>query len=147
MKGVADGKETSTELSSLLFSCGRIEKDNPEVLQRYLSILTGMGILRKIPIIGRKRKKFVYQHASLLLDLHLYLEAKCAYIELETPREFVRKAVNEKVPRHVGDFVESLLAKIYGPRPVRFEKPQLELDVPLEGFKKLELVEEPRWEG
>ena len=147
MKGVADGKETSTELSSLLFSRGLIEKDNPGVLQRYLAILAGMGILRKIQVVGKKRKKFVYRHASPLLDLHFYLEAKYAYTELETPREFIRKTVDEKVPRHVEDFIESLLAKIYGLRPVRIEKPQLELDVALEGFKKLELVGEVKWKN
>ena len=147
MKGVADGKETSTELSSLLFSRGLIEKDNPGVLQRYLSILTGMGILRKIPVIGRRRKKFVYRHASPLLDLHFYLEAKYAYTELETPREFIRKAVDEKIPRHIESFVESLLAKIYGLRPVRIENPELEIDIALEGFKKLELVGEVKWKN
>ncbi len=147
MKGVADGKETSTELSSLLFSRGLIEKDNPGVLQRYLSILTGMGILRKIPVIGRRRKKFVYRHASPLLDLHFYLEAKYAYTELETPDEFIRRAIDEKIPRHVESFIESLLAKIYGLRPVRIEKPELEIDIALEGFKKLELVGEVKWKN
>ncbi len=145
MKGIADGKRTSTELSSLLYSRGLIEKDNPGVLQRYLSILTDMGILRKLPVTGKRRRKFSYYHLSPLLDLHFYLEEKYAYTELETPREFIARAVNEKVPKAVEGFVESLLLKVYGLRPVRIEKPKLELDIALQGFNRLELVGEVKW--
>ncbi|WP_297480391.1 ATPase [Thermococcus sp.] len=145
MKGIADRKRTSTELSSLLYSRGLIEKDNPGVLQRYLLILTDMGILRKLPVTGKRRRKFSYQHSSPLLDLHFYLEEKYAYTELETPREFIARAVNEKVPKAVEGFVESLLSKVYGLRPVRIEKPKLELDIALQGFNRLELVGEVKW--
>lgn len=145
MKGIADGKETSTELSSLLYSLGLISKDNPGVLQKYLTTLTDMGILRKIPVTGKKRKKFAYRHSSPLLDLHFYIEAKYAYTELETPREFIRKAIDEKLPRHVESFIEGLLAKAYGLRPVKIELPQIELDVALQGFRRLELVGEVKW--
>jgi hypothetical protein len=147
IKGIADGKETSTELSSLLYSLGLISKDNPGVLQKYLTTLTDMNILRKIPVTGKKRKKFAYRHSSPLLDLHFYLEAKYAYTELETPREFIRKAIDEKLPRHVEGFIEGLLAKAYGLRPVKIELPDLELDVALQGFKRLELVGEVKWKN
>ncbi len=147
MKGIASGKRTSTELSSLLYSRGLIEKDNPGVLQRYLSILTDMGILRKLPVTGKRRKKFSYMHLSPLLDLHFYLEAKYAYTELETPREFIERAVSEKVPKAVEGFVESLLSKVYGLRQIRIEMPKLELDISLQGFKRLELVGEVKWKN
>ncbi len=39
LKGVSDGKLTSTELSSLLYSRGLISKDNPGVLQKYSRLL------------------------------------------------------------------------------------------------------------
>ncbi len=145
MKGIADGKRTSTELSSLLYARGLIEKDNPGVLQRYLLILTDMGILRKLPVTGKRRKKFSYRHLSPLLDLHFYIEEKYAYTELETPREFIERAVNEKVPKAVEGFVEALLSKVYGLRSVRIEKPKLELDTALQGFKRLELIGEVKW--
>lgn len=145
MKGIADGKETSTELSSFLYSLSLISKDNPGVLQRYLGVLTDMGILRRTQVTGKRRKKFVYRHASPLFDLHFYLEAKYAYTELETPVEFIRKAIDRKLPRHVEAFVEGLLAKSLGLRPVRIEMPDLELDIALQGFKKLEVVGEVKW--
>jgi len=62
-----------------------------------------------------------------------------------TPREFIRKAIDEKLPRHVEGFIERLLAKAYGLRPVKVELPDLELDVALQGFKRLELVGEVKW--
>ncbi|NJE31101.1 ATPase [Thermococcus sp. 18S1] len=145
MMEVANGKETSTELSSALFSRGLLKKDNPGTLQKYLTILTKMGILRKFLVYGKRRKKFVYRHTSPLLDLHFYLEAKYAYTELETPSEFIRKAVNYKLPRHVEDFIADLLAKVYGLRRVSVELPELELDIALQGFKRLELVGEVKW--
>lgn len=104
-----------------------------------------MGILRRTQVTGKRRKKFVYRHASPLFDLHFYLEAKYAYTELETPVEFIRKAIDRKLPRHVEAFVEGLLAKSLGLRPVRIEMPDLELDIALQGFKKLEVVGEVKW--
>lgn len=145
MMEVANGKGTSTELSSALFSRGLLKKDNPGVLQKYLTVLTKMGILRKFLVHGKRRKKFVYRHASPLLDLHFYLEVKYAYTELETPLEFIRKAIDYKLPRHVEDFVADLLAKVYGLRRVSVELPKLELDVALQGFKRLEIAGEVKW--
>ncbi|WP_457754501.1 ATPase [Thermococcus sp.] len=147
MMEIANGKRTSTELSSALFARGLIKKDNPGILQKYLSILVKMGILRKFPVHGKKRRKFVYRHLSPLLDLHFYLEAKYAYTELETPVEFIRKAIDEKLPRHVEDFIADLLAKSYGMRRVSVELPKLELDIALQDFKKLELVGEVKWKN
>lgn len=79
--------------------------------------------------------------------MHFYLSSKYAYTELETPLEFIRSAVNEKVPRHVEKYIESLLGKVYGLRPVRIEEPDLEVDIALQGFKRLELVGEVKWKS
>ncbi|WP_297071341.1 ATPase [Thermococcus sp.] len=142
LHSIADGKSKSTEIGNYLLSRGLIE--SPSSVQKYLKVLTAMGLVRKKPIHGKK-KRFRYFIASPLLDLHFYLEAKYAYTELETPEEFIRKAVDEKLPGHVEDFLEGLLAKVYGLRPVSVEKPELELDIALEGFKKLEIVGEVKW--
>jgi len=147
LRGVSDGKVTSTELSSLLYSRGLISKDNPGVLQKYFTTLVNIGLLDKRPVYGKKKKKFVYVHSSPLLDLHFYLEAKYSYTELETPVEFVRKVVDMVVPRHVERFVELLFSKIYGLRPVRVEMPNLEIDIALTDFKKISLVGEVKWKS
>ncbi|WP_457591684.1 AAA family ATPase [Geoglobus sp.] len=145
LRGVSDGKHTSTELSSLLHSRGLISKDNPGVLQKYLTTLVNMGILDKRLVHGKRRKKFVYAHSSPLLDLHFYLEAKYSYTELETPVEFIKKVVDALIPRHVERFVETLLSKVYGFRPVRLEMPDFEVDIALTDFKKVSFVGEVKW--
>ncbi len=144
LHSIADGKSKSTEIGNYLLSRGLIE--SPSSVQKYLKVLTAMGLVRKKPIHGKK-KRFRYSIASPLLDLHFYLEAKYAYTELETPEEFIRKAVDEKLPRHVEDFIEALLAKVYGLRAVSVEKPKLELGIALEGFKRLEIVGEVKWKN
>ena len=103
-----------------------------------------MGLIRKMPIFG-KRRRSRYSIASPLLDLHFYLEAKYAYTELETSVEFIRKAVDYKLPRHAEDFIADLLAKAHGLRRVSAELPELELNIALQGFKRLELVGEVKW--
>jgi len=144
LHSIADGKSKSGEIGSYLLSKGLIE--SPSSIQKYLKVLSSMGLIKKKPIHGKKRR-FRYSIASPLLDLHFYLGAKYAYTELETPKEFIRKAVDEKVPRHVEDFIESLLAKAYGLRPVKVELPDLELDVALMGFSKLKLIGEVKWKS
>ncbi len=145
LRGISDGKHTSTELSSLLHSRGLISKDNPGVLQKYLTTLVNMGILDKRLVHGKRRKKFVYTHSSPLLDLHFYLEAKYSYTELETPVEFIKKVVDALIPRHVERFVESLLSEIFGLRPVKIEMPDFEIDIVLADFKKVEIAGEVKW--
>ncbi|WP_240910999.1 ATPase [Thermococcus sp. MV5] len=139
---IADGKSKSGEIATYLLSKGLLESVSS--IQKYLKVLSSMGLIRKKPIFGKKRR-FRYSIASPLLDLHFYLGAKYAYTELETPVEFIRKAIDEKLPKHVESFVEDLLAKVYGLRPVRVEMPELELDIALQGFKRLELVGEVKW--
>ncbi|BAD84965.1 archaeal ATPase [Thermococcus kodakarensis KOD1] len=144
LHAVADGKSKSGEIASYLVSQGLL--DSPSSIQKYLKVLSTMDIIRKVPIF-RKRRRFSYSIASPLLDLHFYLSSKYAYTELETPLEFIRSAVNEKVPRHVEKYIESLLGKVYGLRPVRIEEPDLEVDIALQGFKRLELVGEVKWKS
>ncbi|AMQ17886.1 ATP-binding protein [Thermococcus peptonophilus] len=144
LHAVADGKSKSGEIASYLLSQGLL--DSPSSIQKYLKVLSTMDIIRKVPIF-RKRRRFSYSIASPLLDLHFYLSSKYAYTELETPLEFIRNAVNEKVPRHVEKYIENLLGKVYGLRPVRIEEPDLEVDVALQGFKRLELVGEVKWKS
>ncbi|ASJ02937.1 ATPase [Thermococcus profundus] len=142
LHSIADGKSKSGEIGNYLLSRGLIE--SPSSVQKYLKVLTAMGLIEKRPIHGKK-KRFRYAIASPLLDLHFYLEAKYGYTEMDTPLEFIRRVIDEKLPRHIESFTESLLAKVYGLRPVSVELPELELDIALQGFRKLEIVGEVKW--
>jgi len=142
LHSIADGKSKSGEVASYLLSRNLL--DSPSSVQKYLRALSSMGLIRKMPIFGKKRR-FRYSVSSPLLDLHFYLETKYAYTELETPMEFIRKAIDYKLPKHVEDFVADLLAKVYGLRRVSVELPKLGLDIALQGFKRLEIAGEVKW--
>ena len=143
MKAIADGRNVSGEISTLLFSRRILAKDNPGVLQRYLSILVEMGMLEKVKVYGKKR--FKYFHKSPLLDLHYYLEENYSYTEVYTPKEFIRKVVDEKVPIHVQRFLKNLLVKALGLQHNIIEEKGLEVDIALLRFKRLEVVAEVKW--
>jgi hypothetical protein len=143
LKAIADGKNISTEISSLLFSRGLLLKDNPGVMQKYLNILSQMGIIERYEVFGRK--KFKYYHASPVFDLHYYLEEKYTYSEIEISAESVRKVVDLKIPFHVQWFFRNLLSKKFGLIPKIIEEKDLEIDIALFEFKKLKLVAEVKW--
>ncbi len=143
LKAIADGKSVSTEISSLLFSRGLLLKDNPGVMQKYLDILTEMGIIEKIEVFGRK--KFKYYHASPVFDLHYYLEEKYSYSEVEISPELVRKVVNVKTPFYVQWFFRNLLSKKLGLVSKIIEEKDFEIDIALFEFKKLKVVGEVKW--
>jgi len=143
MKAVADGRNVSGEISTLLFSRGVLAKDNPGVLQRYLSILVEIGVLERVKVYGKKR--FKYFHRSPLLDLHYYLEENYSYTEVYTPREFIRKVIDEKVPIHVQWFLKDLLVKALGLQHNIIEERGLEVDIALLRFKRLEVIAEVKW--
>ena len=145
MKCVADGKNTSTQISDLLFSKGLISKNNPGVLQKYLSTLTEIGILERLEVF--RRKKFRYFHRSPLIDLFFFLESKYSYTEIETPRKFIRKVVDEKVPYHVEQFLRNLFSKLYGMQHRIIEEKDCQIDVALFRFKKLKMVAEVKWKN
>jgi len=143
LKAIADGKSVSTEISSLLFSRGLFLKDNPGVMQKYLDILTEMGIIEKIEVFGRK--KFKYYHVSPVFDLHYYLEEKYSYSEVEISPELVRKVVSVKIPFHVQWFFRNLLSKKLGLVPKIIEEKDFEIDIALFELKKLKVVGEVKW--
>ncbi|MEM4483881.1 MAG: ATPase, partial [Candidatus Methanomethylicia archaeon] len=133
----------STEISTTLFSRGLIVKDNPGVVQKYLDILTDMGIIEKFKVYGKR--KFKYMHISPLLDLHFYLEEKYSYVEVDTPLKFIKNVVEIKIPIHVEQFFRSLLSKIFGLQPQLIEEKDFELDLALFKFNDLELIGEVKW--
>lgn len=143
IKAIANGKNISTEISTLLFSRGIIAKDNPGVLQKYLNTLVEMGILERIKVFGKNR--FRYFHRSPLFDIHYYLEGKYSYTEIETPAKFIRKVVDEKIPLHVEQFFRNLLSKVFGLQHNIIEERGLEIDIALFEFKKPKVIAEVKW--
>jgi len=143
LRAISNGRNVSTEISTTLFSRGLIVKDNPGVVQKYLDILTEMGIIEKFKVYGKR--KFKYMHISPLMDLHFYLEEKYSYVEVDTPLEFIKDVVEIKIPYHVEQYFRSLLSKIFGLQPQLIEEKDYELDLALFKFNDLKLIGEVKW--
>jgi len=141
LHAVADGKITSSEITSYVFSHGLIQKDNPSLLSKYLEALVKIGLLEKIKTFDKRR--FIYQHNSPLLDLYFYLDTKYGFSERDLPRKEVKKIIDARINYHVERFFRNLLAKKFGAPFVRIEKP--EIDIALVSFKKIILVGEVKW--
>lgn len=143
LKSVSEGKNVSTEISTQLYSQGLLSKDNPGVLQKYLDILVKIGLLDRVPVYNKKRYR--YYHHSPLLDIHYYLEAKYSYTEIDTPVDYIRKVIKMRFPTYVESFIRKLLIKIFGLQHYRIEERNLEIDVSLLRFKKIQVVAEVKW--
>ena len=141
MHAAASGKNTTSEMSSYLFSHGLIPKDNPSLIARYLKNLVEMGIFEKEKVMDKK--KFVYAHISPLLDMFFYADEKYGLLETQVPLGHIEQVINQKLPFHVERFVKALAAKAYGMQTVKIEDP--EIDFALVSFKRLKVVGEVKW--
>ena len=143
LRAIASGKNGSSEISSYLFSRGLIKKDNPGLIQRYLDVLVKIGLIERVNVFNKK--KFAYKNISPLFDLHFYLDEKYAYAENFVPCKFIKNVIDEKIPFHIENFFENLIAKKLGLKKVIIEDPQI--DIALTRFKRLDLVAEVKWKN
>ncbi len=141
LKAIASGKANSGEIAQELYKRSLLPSPNSAYIQRYLEVLVRIGLLERIEIFGKKR--FLYRHLSPLFDLHFYLDAKYGYTETEIPENFIHEVIETKLPFHIEQFFEKLLAKMYGLKPIKILDP--EIDIALTKFNKLYLVGEVKW--
>jgi hypothetical protein len=142
---IANGKVYSSEISSYLFSRGLIDKDNPGLISQYLRNLIRMGLIKAIPIEGRRRKAYQYRHVSPITDFAYYLDEKYGFFEADMDEIKVRDLFAERIPKYMEWFFEDLLVKIFGLQPVKIAKPELEVDIALREHKKIKVVAEVKW--
>ncbi|MGC8572373.1 MAG: ATPase [Candidatus Micrarchaeia archaeon] len=145
LKAVADGKRTSTEISTYLFSRSIINKDSPSILPKYLDTLVSMGILEANKIFNKKR--FYYFHTSPVMDLHYYLEEKYSYVDVYTPPTFIKQVIETKLPMHAEQFFRNLLSKHFGMKHEIVDTGSIELDMAFVEFKKLKIIGEVKWKN
>jgi len=142
---IANGKVYSSEISSYLFSRGLIDKDNPGLISQYLRNLIRMGLIKAIPIEGRRRKAYQYRHVSPITDFAYYLDEKYGFFEADMDEIKVRDLFAERIPKYMEWFFEDLLVKIFGLQPVKIAKPELEVDIALREHRKIKVVAEVKW--
>lgn len=143
LRAVANGKITSSEISSDLFSRKLISKDDPSSLQQYLANLLNFGVLKKIARYGKNR--FVYKHISPLVEMFYYADEKYNISERKPNREELERIVNDIMPGIVEDNIREFLAEKYGLTETLFEGKDFDIDVYLLKFKKPEIAVEVKW--
>lgn len=143
LRGIAIGKINSGELSSYLFSKRLIKKDDPSIIQQYLSNLVSFGIIKRIEIFNKKR--FVYKIASPLTRIYYYADEKYNLSERVSSEKELAEIIDEIIPRVVEDCVREFLAQKYGLRESVIEAKDYEIDGCLLRFSKLEIAVEVKW--
>ena len=143
LRAIAGGKTVSSEISSHLFSRGLVKKDDPSLIQQYLSNLVGFGIIKKIRVHGRK--KFIYKHVSPLVRIFYYADEKYNISERALDDEEMERLVEELVPKVVEDSVRELLAERFGLEESVAEARDFDVDGCLLRFKKPEVALEVKW--
>ena len=145
LSAVANGKVYSSEISSYLFSRGLIDKDNPGLISQYLRNLIQMGLIKAIPVEGRRRKAFQYRHISPITDFAYYLNEKYGFFEADIDENRIKTILAERIPKYMEWFFEDFLVKIFGLQPVKIAKPELEVDIALREYKRIKIVAEVKW--
>jgi hypothetical protein len=143
LRAVALDKTVSSEISSHLFSLGLLKRDDPSLIQQYLTNLVRFGILKKLSVYGKK--KFIYKHISPLLKIFYYADGKYNISE-RTPSEIeMERIVGEVMPKVVEDSVREMLAKRFGLEESVAQEGDFEVDGCLLRFKKPEIALEVKW--
>ena len=143
MESIASGKVKSSEVSSYLYSRKIMGKDDPSIIQSYITTLCNIGILEKLEIHNKKYRH--YYHISPIIDLYFYLDSKYGFSEIDIPLIEVEKVFYEKLPLHVEQFFRNLLSKITGMRKSKIIEKDYDIDIVLKSFQKIKVVAEVKW--
>lgn len=143
LRAIASRKHISTEISNYLFSRKLIKKDDPSLIQQYLSNLLNFGLIKRIRVYGKN--KFIYKHVSPLASIFYYADEKYNISERTLNEGEIRRIVDELMPRIVEDNVRETLSEKYSLRESIFETKDFDVDVCLLKFKKPEIAVEVKW--
>jgi len=104
-----------------------------------------MGVIKAIPLFGKRRRTLHYRHFSPITDFAFYLNAKYGFFEAEMDESKIGRLLKERMPLYMEWFFEDFLVRHFGLQPVKVAKPQLEIDVALVDHKKVKVVAEVKW--
>jgi hypothetical protein len=143
IRAVATGRVISSEISSYLFSKKLIRKDDPSIIQQYLSNLVEFGIIKKIDVYGKKR--FVYKLVSPLAKLFYYADEKYNLSERRSDEKEIKRIVAEIMPKIVEDNIREFFADKFGLKEAIIEAKDYDVDACLLKFRKPAVVLEIKW--
>lgn len=143
IRAISVGKVTSGEICSFLFSKNLIKKDDPSIIQQYLTNLVNFGILSRIPIWNKNR--IAYKHASPILKIFYYLDERYSFAERDTSKKELEIYLNEIIPRIMEDSIRNFIGQIIGMKLFLFEAADFEVDGIYSKFKKPKVALEVKW--
>ncbi len=143
IRAVASGKSGTGEISSFLYSRGLLSKEDPSLIQQYMNNLVDMGILRKLPVWGRKR--VVYEHVSPLSWLFYSMDERYGIGERTVSPGECEAYVRELMPHIIEAEIRDLMASLSGMRAYVHHDPDSEMDGIFVRFKRPESVLEVKW--
>ncbi len=124
---------------------GLIPKENTGLVSKYIDMLVKAGFLEKMSLFGSKR--YVLRHVSPLTAFGFYVEEKYGFYEGLSlwGKEFLLKVFRNRASFLIEQFVERLLSRLWGLKPVKILKP--EVGIALVEYKRLKVVGEVKWKG
>jgi len=143
LRAISIGKIGSGEISSYLFSKKLIKKDDPSLIQQYLTNLIYFGIIRRIEILNKK--KFIYKLVSPLARIYYYGDEKYNLSERKIGEKELFAVINEILPRIIEDCVREFLAEKNGLREAVIEAEDFNINSCLLRFNKIEIALEVKW--
>lgn len=143
LRAVANGKVTSGEISSSLFSKKLMPKNDPSYVQQYLSNLIEFGLIRKIAVFGKNRQ--IYKHTSPLIRLYYFADEKYNFGEKEPALPEVDRIIQENLPHIIEDNIREAFALKFGLTETIAEGRDFEVDGLFLKFKKPEIALEVKW--
>ena len=130
LRALSLGYSTPGEVASYISGMTDEDLRGPDV-KSYLSNLQVMGIVTRVPILGRRR--YLYAIESPLVDLFYYLDSKTGYHELDVQLEELVRLAGVKEGIYYERFVVSLLAEIMRARVAKGLDPEVDAFLLREG--------------
>ena len=124
---IANGYNTSSEISSKLYSLEVIEKDNPSLISPHLKTLEEIGIIRKVKIYG-KRKRYLYYLSSIPMEFFLYLYEKYNLEERDIDIKTLKEEFEKREGLYVERFFAELISEIKNLPYETIKNPSLDID-------------------
>lgn len=143
LRAVAMGSTVSGKIADYLFSHKLIDKNDPSLVQQYLTNMVEFGVLKKTKTYNKNRNK--YTHSSTLVHLYYYADEHYNISERTPSKEKLSRIIDDVFPHLVENTVREHLANKHGLNEAVIETPEYDIDVCLLKFKNPEIVGEVKW--
>ncbi|MFW5946763.1 MAG: AAA family ATPase [Candidatus Natronoplasma sp.] len=143
LRAISTGNTVSGPIADYLFSHRLIDKNDPSLVQQYLTNMVDFGVLKKTKMYDKRKNR--YAHASHLIDLYYYADEHYNISERNPSRPEMARIVDDVMPHLIEDVVRERLAKKHGLTEAVIETPDHDIDACLLRFKKPAMIGEVKW--